>query len=80
MEAHHAAVGAYLLGLWGFPELIVEALAWHHSPSKCGETSLGLCGLVHIGDQLAHGRDIEPGYLESIGLAEHLCEWQGLRP
>jgi HD-like signal output (HDOD) protein/CheY-like chemotaxis protein len=79
MEAHHAAVGAYLLGLWGFPESIVEALAWHHGPRIGGETSLGLCGLVHIGDQLAHGRDIEPGYLESIGLAAHLSEWQGLR-
>jgi HD-like signal output (HDOD) protein/CheY-like chemotaxis protein len=79
MESHHAAVGAYLIGLWGFPESIVEALAWHHVPSKCGETSLGLCGLVHIGDQLAHGRDIEPGYLESIGLAQRCSQWQGLR-
>jgi HD-like signal output (HDOD) protein/CheY-like chemotaxis protein len=79
MEAHHDAVGAYLLGLWGFPESIVEALAWHHSPSTCGETSLGLCGLVHIGDQLAHGRDIDAGYLESVGLTQRSCEWQGLR-
>jgi HD-like signal output (HDOD) protein/CheY-like chemotaxis protein len=79
MEAHHGAVGAYLLGLWGFPEAIVEALAWHHNPSKCGQTSLGLCGLVHIGNQLAHGREFESGYLESIGLADRRCEWQGLR-
>jgi HD-like signal output (HDOD) protein/CheY-like chemotaxis protein len=79
MESHHAAVGAYLLGLWGFPESIVEALVWHHAPSKCGETSLGLCGLVHVGDQMTHSRDIEAGYLESIGLAERLADWQGLR-
>jgi putative nucleotidyltransferase with HDIG domain len=32
MEAHHAEVGAYLLGLWGFPNSIVEAVAFHHSP------------------------------------------------
>jgi putative nucleotidyltransferase with HDIG domain len=78
MEAHHAAVGAYLIGLWGFPESIVEAVAWHHTPSKCNEASLGLCGLVHIGDQMAHGRDIEPTYLESIGLAKRCSEWQEL--
>lgn len=24
MKAHHAEVGAYLLGLWGFPNSIVE--------------------------------------------------------
>jgi HD-like signal output (HDOD) protein len=79
MELHHGAVGGYLLGLWGFPESIIEALVWHHTPSICGETSLGLCGLVHIGDQLAHAREIEPGYLESIGLAERLADWCGLR-
>ncbi|MBU1221894.1 HDOD domain-containing protein [Myxococcota bacterium] len=28
----HAEVGAYLLGLWGTSEPIVEAIAFHHSP------------------------------------------------
>ena len=79
MESHHAAVGAYLLGLWGFPEPIVEALVWHHSPSKCGETTLGLCGLVHIGDQLAHGNEIELEYLVSLGLVQRASEWYELR-
>jgi len=79
MESHHSAVGAYLLGLWGFPESIVEALAWHHYPSKCGETSLGLCGLVHIGDRISHGQEIEAEYLETMGLTEHVREWSELR-
>jgi HD-like signal output (HDOD) protein/CheY-like chemotaxis protein len=79
MEAHHGAVGAYLLGLWGFPESIVEALAWYHTPSRIAEPTLGLCGLVHIGDQLARGRAIEPGYLDSIGLADRFPIWRGLR-
>jgi HD-like signal output (HDOD) protein/CheY-like chemotaxis protein len=79
MESHHAAVGAYLLGLWGFPESIVEALIWHHAPSKCGESSLGLCGLVHIGDQLSHGHEIDAQYLETVGLVQRAREWPGLR-
>jgi HD-like signal output (HDOD) protein len=78
MESHHAAVGAYLLGLWGFPESIVEALVWHHTPSKGGENALGLSGLIHIGNQMAHGRDIEAGYLESIGLGGRRLEWEQL--
>jgi HD-like signal output (HDOD) protein len=78
MESHHPAVGAYLLGLWGFPESVVEALVWHHAPSTLGEHSLGLCGLVHIGDQLSHGRDIEAGYLQSLGLERRLCAWREL--
>jgi HD-like signal output (HDOD) protein len=35
---HHAEVGAYLLGLWGFPTPIVEAVAFHHLPSQASGT------------------------------------------
>jgi HD-like signal output (HDOD) protein len=89
METHHAGVGGYLLGLWGFPEAIVEAIVWHHTPSKCGETGLGLCGLLHVGDYLAHSHNqraadappkaLEPGYLEGLGLAQRMPEWQETR-
>jgi putative nucleotidyltransferase with HDIG domain len=34
MEASHAELGAYLLGLWGLPGDIVESVAFHHKPSK----------------------------------------------
>lgn len=30
--ATHAQIGAYLLGLWGLPYSIVEAVALHHAP------------------------------------------------
>jgi HD-like signal output (HDOD) protein len=86
MKAHHAAVGAYLLGLWGFPNPIVEAVAFHHAPSLARESSLGLPGLLHIADHLVHQRSkdasepdrgaLEPGYLESLGLEQRLPEWQ----
>lgn len=34
--ASHAEVGAYLLGLWGLPYPVVEAVAHHHSPQSVG--------------------------------------------
>ncbi len=34
MKTSHAELGAYLLGLWGIPDNIVEAVAFHHNPSK----------------------------------------------
>jgi HD-like signal output (HDOD) protein len=34
MNTSHAELGAYLLGLWGLPNNIVEAVAFHHNPSK----------------------------------------------
>jgi HD-like signal output (HDOD) protein/CheY-like chemotaxis protein len=30
----HAEVAAFLLGLWGLPENVVEGVAWHHRPSE----------------------------------------------
>jgi HD-like signal output (HDOD) protein len=32
--ASHAQIGAYLLGLWGLPYAIIEAVAHHHDPQK----------------------------------------------
>jgi HD-like signal output (HDOD) protein len=34
MKTSHAELGAYLLGLWGIPDNIVEPVAFHHNPSK----------------------------------------------
>jgi putative nucleotidyltransferase with HDIG domain len=85
VEEHHAAVGAYLLGLWGFPGQIVEAVAQHHTPNRRTGTGLDLTVLVHVADQLTRRRrataarpveiGIEPGLLEGLGLSDHLPLW-----
>jgi putative nucleotidyltransferase with HDIG domain len=85
MEAHHGEVGAYLLGLWGFPNSIVEAVAFHHSPGLTAGDGLTLPRLIHIADRLAHQRraecpvpferGLEPGLLEKIGAADRWPEW-----
>jgi HD-like signal output (HDOD) protein len=33
--ANHAAIGAYLLGLWGFDDQVVSAVLHHHDPGRC---------------------------------------------
>ncbi|CCG40033.1 response regulator [Magnetospirillum molischianum] len=44
--ASHAAIGGYLLGLWGFSDLVVEALVYHCAPSACpGRDNLALTAL-----------------------------------
>jgi putative nucleotidyltransferase with HDIG domain len=85
MQAHHAEVGAYLLGLWGFPNSIVEAVAFHHTPSLVSQKCLTLAGIVHIADRLVHQRcdsasaqidlGLEPGYLDSVGLDGGVSRW-----
>jgi HD-like signal output (HDOD) protein len=32
--ANHADVGGYLIGLWGLPAPVVEAVALHHTPAR----------------------------------------------
>jgi putative nucleotidyltransferase with HDIG domain len=85
MDAHHAEVGAYLLGLWGFPNSIVEAVAFHHSPSQAVGDGLALPRLIHIADRMVHQRreecsgpferGLEPDLLEKLGLVDRWPEW-----
>lgn len=77
--ASHAQLGAYLLGLWGLPPEVVEAVAYHHAPEATRQTQFGALGaltvaqsLCHAGDaEIFHGRTVpgtgvDAGYLRSI--------------
>ncbi len=46
----HAEVGAYLLGLWGLPDSVVEAVACHHRPEQLEFTN----GKVLVSTYLAN--------------------------
>jgi HD-like signal output (HDOD) protein len=48
----HAEVGAYLLGLWGIPFPIVEAVAFHHRPNEVAPESRPLVTAIHIASGL----------------------------
>ena len=48
----HAEVGAYLLGLWGIPFPIVEAVAFHHRPNEVAPESRPLVAAIHIASGL----------------------------
>ncbi len=46
--SNHAEVGAYLLSLWGLPESVVEAVAFHHQPNIIQTTSFTPLTAVYI--------------------------------
>jgi putative nucleotidyltransferase with HDIG domain len=69
--ASHAEVGAYLLGIWGFPYPIVEAVAHHHRPRRVLQTRFDVLAALAIADELvatqdAHAADIQPAPDERI--------------
>jgi len=81
----HAEVGAYLFGLWGLPDPIVEAVALHHQPGACVAQEFGALGAVHVANALQHAREateehaplqLDRAYLESLGLMERIPLWQ----
>jgi HD-like signal output (HDOD) protein/CheY-like chemotaxis protein len=72
----HAAVGAYLLALWGLPMDIVEAVAHHVQPSRSTEKTFGVIGAVHVAVTLANNCVLDMDYLEETGVLNQLPQWQ----
>jgi len=72
----HAAVGAYLLGLWGLPMDIVRAVAHHHQPQCDLPADFGITGMAHVAIALAHGEPPDCEYLAAVGMLDHLPAWQ----
>jgi putative nucleotidyltransferase with HDIG domain len=52
LGASHAEIGAYLLGLWGLPTTIVEAIAYHHRPRVVPQTGFDVLAAVSIAHAL----------------------------
>lgn len=75
----HAEVGAYLLGLWGLPYSVIEAVAYHHTPRAVTQTQFDVLAAVAIAHSLTEPREakafarqvpdeetIDASYLESM--------------
>jgi len=85
----HAEIGAYLLGLWGIPNLAIEGIAHHHHPTRIPHTALDCSVAVYVADLLANelrelpegttGLDItetDRANLETLGLLDKLPEFR----
>jgi HD-like signal output (HDOD) protein len=86
LGATHAEVGAYLLGLWGLPDSMVEATAFHHFPSNSLGDSFVPLTAVHVANVLAHELysednsaatgSLDLDYLSRLGIEGRLPEWR----
>ena len=86
LGATHADVGAYLLGLWGLGDPIVEAVAFHHHPSDCVETSFSPLTAVHVANVLQQElyqqkigdvqSQIDLIYLDRLHMTDRLPHWR----
>jgi HD-like signal output (HDOD) protein len=75
----HADVGAHLLGLWGLPPAIVEAVAYHHRPAAAHGPIMDAVTAVHVASVLADERvlKLDMDHLERMGVSEQvLARWR----
>lgn len=84
-HADHAAAGGYLLGLWGIPGPVVEAVAFHHQLQEYPTHSFNPAVAVHTADVFYHR--LHPGSsdwplpelsissLQQAGVMERVDHW-----
>lgn len=86
----HAELGGLLLRRWSLPELLQEAVQYHHNPG-CAPNAAIEASIVHIGDILANHSElgafceqpvaelsVAPGAWQTIGLSEVEIDLQEL--
>ncbi|MDR3772833.1 MAG: response regulator [Terracidiphilus sp.] len=87
----HAEIGAYLLGLWGLPDLAVEAISHHHRPTRIPHSGFDSSIAVYVADLLAHDLEADPqgsaglkieasdlACLEALGVLSQFAEFRQL--
>jgi HD-like signal output (HDOD) protein len=81
----HSEVGAYLLGLWGFSDTVVEAVAFLHHPERAPTQGVTPLILVHVANAMVssewkenRGCALNLDYLQQLGLTEKLEVWRAL--
>ena len=81
----HAELGACLLGIWGLPAPIVEAVALHHFPLRCSKRAFSPLTAVHASDFITRQSEppstlieaeLDSDYLAGLKLSDHVEAWQ----
>jgi len=80
LGATHAEIGAYLLGIWGLPFPIVEAVAHHHEPGRVSDGACEVLAAVHAASTLADdpGAKLDEAFLAQAGFGAKLAGWRKL--
>lgn len=84
--ANHAELGGCVLGIWGLPAPIVDAVAYHHFPIRLLTQPFGPLTATFAANIFEHslrrgqtshsGVELEPAQLKNLGMGERIDEWQ----
>jgi HD-like signal output (HDOD) protein/CheY-like chemotaxis protein len=86
LGATHAEIGAFLLGLWGFPVTVIEAVGLHHSPAIVTAPGFSTLVAVHAADVFEHedhgqslarlGLQLDMEIMERVGCTRRVEQWR----
>jgi len=86
LHATHGEIGAYVMGIWGLPNSIVEAIAHHEHPVQASSEGVNTVTMVHAADAISSelsAAGSQPGetaldedYLRSVGLEDRVSVWR----
>jgi HD-like signal output (HDOD) protein len=81
----HPEVGAYLLGLWGLPLDLIEAVAYHHTPSRVLHAGTSILAAVHVADAVIDATAdqseklldrLDAAFVARTGVNRCLTDWE----
>ena len=82
----HGQLGASLLGTWGLPMPVLEAIACHHAPAQSADTSFSLLTAVHAANVLDYEKKagdvsgvapvLADDYITRLNLTDQVNQWR----
>jgi HD-like signal output (HDOD) protein len=86
LQTGHDSVGAYLIGLWGLPGPVVEAIGFHHCVIEYPNSSFNPVLAVHAANAIYYelrpkeiigvASPLDYEYLEKMGFVGRIDEWR----
>jgi HD-like signal output (HDOD) protein len=84
----HGDIGAYLMGLWGMPGPVVEAIGFHHRLDNYPDTGFNPAMAVHAANAIYYENrpdeiigaphKIHKDYLQTLGFGDKIDHWREL--
>ena len=84
LHISHAEIGAYLMGMWGLPDDVVLAIAFHHEPGKSRIVQASPLLFTHVANTLSHIQEeekaneaaLDMAYIAKLGMEHRVTEWK----
>lgn len=87
-DTTHGDIGAYLMGLWGMPGPVVEAIGFHHRIDNYPESAFSPAIAVHVANVLYYENCpdeivgaphvMDTAHLQTLGLDDKIDQWREL--